>query len=329
MKFSKPLPPAVLGDKRALSVVGRKQLDALNGPSPKAFIFQLLQAWLVIFSAIAVAVYVNNILISLAAIFIVATRQNVLGLLIHEQAHCLGFKAKPGDLLVNLFAAYPLLIMTVEGYSKVHLAHHRFYFEDNDPDLQRKSGPEWTFPMPRNQLLQLFAKDVFGLNLVALIKGKKAGKERTQFNRPWLTPAWVRSGFYLVVVSLLTWSGTWSIFLLYWLLPLVSVFQVIVRIGALCEHQYIPNASVLDSSPIIELYWWENMLLPNLNFNLHTYHHFCPGIAFNNLPKAHAIFRREGLIDEANVFKGYGAYFKYLVDSDPKQDLVEVSANNQ
>lgn len=328
MQFSKPLSPAVLGDKHALSPAGRKRLDALNGRSPKAFLWQLLQAWMVIFTAIGLAVYFNSIWFNMAAILIIATRQNVLGLLIHEQAHCLGFKSKPGDLLVNIFAAYPMLILTVEGYSKVHLAHHRFYFNDNDPDLQRKTGPEWTFPMPKNRLLKLFAKDLFGLNLLAFIKGKKAAKDNMQFNRPWLAPSWLRSAFYLLIIALLTWTGSWPVFLLYWLLPLISVFQVIVRIGALCEHQYIPYAEVIDSSPIIELSWWENMLLPNLNFNLHAYHHFCPGIAFNNLPEAHAIFRHEGLIDEAKIFKGYGAYFKYLVETDPDHDLVEITAKH-
>lgn len=317
MQFSKPLPPVLLGDKYKLSLDGRKAIEDLNGRSPKAFILQVLITWAVIFSAIGLAVYLNTIWMNVLAILIVATRQNVLGLLIHEQAHCLGFKAKPGDLLVNLFVAYPLLLVTIEGYSQVHLSHHRFYFRENDPDILRKSGPDWTFPMPLSNLLKLFLKDLLGLNLYALIKGKKAGKEYEKFKRPWKIAPWVRILYYLSIAVLLTWSGTWSLFLFYWVLPLITVFQVLVRIGALCEHQYIPHVSVIESSPIIEPHWWEKLLLPNLNFNLHPYHHFFPGIAFNNLPKAHAIFRREGLVVDENVFKGYMSYFSYLVNTQP------------
>jgi fatty acid desaturase len=250
---------------------------------------------------------------SLLAIIVVATRQNILGLLVHEQAHCLGFKSKPGDLFVNLFAAYPMLILTVEGYSQIHLSHHRFYFVDKDPDILRKTGPDWIFPMELKKLVKLFLSDLCGWNLYKLILGKKATKDFKLYKRPAKIPAWVRPVYCLALVSVLTWTNSWTLFLLYWLLPLVTVFQVIVRWGALCEHQYIPGANVVESSPIIEPSWLERLILPNLNFNLHPYHHFYPGIPFNNLPKAHAIFLREGLVDEKNLFKGYGAYFKYLI----------------
>lgn len=313
MQYSQPLPPALLGDKHALSAKGRDELDSLNRRSPKAFLKELFLAWTFIFAIIALATRLDMFWMNVVAIIVIATRQNVLALLLHEQAHCLGFKAKPGDLVVNLLVAYPLLLTTVENYSQVHLSHHRFYFTDQDPDLLRKTGHEWTFPMPAARLLKLFATDLSGFNLVKFIKGKQATKGYEKYKRPSKIPTWVRSAYLAILATILIWSGAWPQFLLYWVLPLMTVFQVIVRIGALCEHVYIPGAGVPETSPTIEPLWWEKLLLPNLNFNLHPYHHFYPGIPFDNLPKAHAIFQREGLIDEANVFKGYGAYFKYLV----------------
>ena len=313
MKYSQPLPPALLGDKNALSEKGRNELNSLNRRSPKAFLKQLFLAWAVIFTTIVIASYFDSIWMTFVAIVIIATRQNVLALLMHEQAHCLGFKAKPGDMIVNLLVAYPLLLTTVENYSQVHLSHHRFYFTPQDPDLIRKTGSEWIFPMKASRLLKLFVTDLTGLNLVKFIRGKKATKGYEKYKRPSKIPAWVRPAYLALLVTVLIWSGGWPQFLLYWVLPLLTVFQVIVRIGALCEHVYIPAAGVVETSPVIEPLWWERLLLPNLNFNLHPYHHFCPGIPFDNLPKAHAIFKREGLIDKANVFKGYGSYFKYLV----------------
>jgi fatty acid desaturase len=313
MQYSQPLPTALLGDKNKLSPKGRKELNSLSRRSPRAFLTQLLLAWLTIFTVIAIAVKLNTIWISMLAIIVVATRQNILALLVHEQAHCLGFKSKLGDLFANLFVAYPLLIVTVEGYAQIHLSHHRFYFTDKDPDILRKTGPEWTFPMPMLTLLKLFVTDLFGLNLYKFFIGKQPSKGLVLYKRPMIVPGWVRPCYYLIFAAILSWTGAWTIFLFYWVLPLITVFQAIVRWGALCEHQYIPSTSVVESSPIIEPLWFEKLILPNLNFNLHPYHHFCPGIPFDNLPKAHAIFQREGLIDESNVFKGYGAYFWYLV----------------
>lgn len=301
----------VLGDRQSLPPPARAEILALGGPWPRPFLLTALYAWAVIIGVVWWAVEAQSIWVTLFAIVIVATRQNMLGLLVHDQAHCLGFPAKPGDLIANLLAGYPLLVLTVEGYAQVHLSHHKFYFTEKDPDFLRKSGPEWTFPMSGRRLGKLLLTDLLGLNVWRLIKGKKSQGEA--FKRPHPTPKWVRWGFYACLAGVLTATHAWGVFLLYWVVPLLTVFQAIVRWGAICEHKYnLLHASVAESSPIIVPRWWEKLLLPNLNFTLHPYHHFFPGVSFSLLPKVHAIFCREGLIDDSHVFHGYAAYLKYL-----------------
>ena len=112
--------------KEALSKAGQAAIANFSNRKPIQFLFQLSMAWAIIILAVYLAVFFNNILITILAIIIIATRQNVLGLLIHEQTHCLGFKARFGDKLTNFFAAYPLIVLTVEGYSQAHLSHHKF-----------------------------------------------------------------------------------------------------------------------------------------------------------------------------------------------------------
>ena len=124
-------------------------------------------------AAITLAIWVESIWTSLLAIFLVGTRQNLLGLLVHEQVHRLGSRGRYGDLITNLFAAYPLLVLSVEGYAQVHLAHHKYFYTDKDPDFSRKSGPEWSIPMSRQQLMRLFLGDILGLNIWRLIRGKR------------------------------------------------------------------------------------------------------------------------------------------------------------
>jgi fatty acid desaturase len=305
-------PFGVLGDRQSLSPAVRSEIMALAGPRPRPFLLTALYAWVVIIAVVWWAVEAQNVWVTLFAIVIVATRQNVLGLLVHDQAHCLGFPARPGDLIANLLAGYPLLVLTVEGYAQVHLSHHKYFFTERDPDFLRKSGSEWTFPMSAQSLAKLMLTDLFGLNAWRLVKGKKLQGEA--FKRPHPTPKWVRWGFYACLAGVLTVTHSWGVFLLYWVVPLLTVFQAIVRWGAICEHKYnLPNASIAESSPIIVPHWWEKLLLPNLNFTLHPYHHYFPGISFSLLPKVHAIFCREGLIDDSHVFHGYAAYLKYLI----------------
>lgn len=72
----------------------------------------------------------------------------------------------------------------MEGYAQVHLAHHKYYFTERDPDFVRKSGPAWAIPMTPGRLAGLLVTDLLGLNLFALVKGKRAMGRRPEFNRP-------------------------------------------------------------------------------------------------------------------------------------------------
>lgn len=318
MDDSVKLPQAILQDKPKLSPQARDELQALNVKRPWRFLAEALVAWILIIGAIAVAVLADSILVSILVMAFVATRQNVLGLLVHDQAHCTSLKPWPGDLVVNLLCAYPLLVLTVEGYAQVHLSHHKHFFTGQDPDHQRKSGDDWRIPMPARRLVRLFLRDFLMFSVVGLVRGKRMSVDTT-YKRPHPTPVWVRLAFYGVVAGLLTWTGTWHLFALYWLLPLLTFFQLIVRWGALCEHEYNhPDASVAETSPIIIPRWYERLLMPNLNFTLHPYHHYHPGVGFYNLPRVHDLYVREGLVDESRVFDGYWPYLKFVIGKDTK-----------
>ena len=156
----KPLPSAVKGGRSALSSEGRAKIRALMGARPLPFLVQLTCAWIIVVGAIVMAEYVDSLWATALAVLIIATRQNVFALLVHEQAHHLGFSSRWSDMFVNFAAAYPLIFITVQDYAQVHLLHHKFFFKENDPDLLRKNGDEWAFPMDKRKLFQLFLSDV-------------------------------------------------------------------------------------------------------------------------------------------------------------------------
>ena len=116
------------------------------------------------------------------------------------------------------------------------------------------------------------------------------------------------------LVLLLSLTGTWHLFLLYWLLPLLTVFQLIVRWGALAEHKYnLPGASVAESTPVIVPSWLDRLLLPNLNFSLHVYHHYFPSVSAGNLPRLHRLFCDAGLVDHGSLFHGNSDYLRFIL----------------
>ncbi|MEQ9060875.1 MAG: fatty acid desaturase [Gammaproteobacteria bacterium] len=316
MNGSLCLPQALRGEQTALSKEALKEIGRLRGAAPWQWSMQAALAWLVIAGSIAFAVWADNLLVTLVAIVVIATRQNVFGLLIHEQTHRCGFKGKYGDWIANLVAGYPLLVLSVEGYGKVHLAHHRDYFTEKDPDFVRKQGPAWKFPKRPSEVARIFLTDLVGLTLYRNIKSKNIEIGDGAFIRPNPTPRWLKIGYFSLWAIVITVLGGWEIFFVYWLLPLVTVLQVIVRWAAMFEHIYeTPNAGVAESTPIIVPSLLNKILLPNLNFSLHPYHHYFAGVPFCNLMKVHEIFVREGLVDEAHVFHGYLSYFKFLTSA--------------
>lgn len=304
---------AILAEREVLPEELRAAVREMSGSRPGYFLFQLAMAWIVIGGMITWAALADSVWVSLLTIIVVASRQNVFALLVHEQAHCLGFKPKFGDLFVNLFVAYPLLLLTVQDYAKVHLSHHKYFFTERDPDHLRKSGPEWTIPMRPAQLAKLLLRDVLGLNVLKLVRGKRAAPgQASEFSRK-THPLW-RLGFLGGLVLLLSLTGTWHLFLLYWLLPLLTVFQLIVRWGALAEHKYnLPGASVAESTPVIVPSWLDRLLLPNLNFSLHVYHHYFPAVSAGNLPRLHQMYCDAGLVAHKSLFYGYTDYLRFIL----------------
>lgn len=115
---------------------------------------------------------------------------------------------------------------------------------------------------------------------------------------------------WLVVFGVIT----AAVYIDHWLATIFAILQIIIRWGAVCEHQYNRlGASVQETSPLIILKRWEKLLLPNLNFTYHIYHHYFPSMSFSQLPKAHDLFVEHGLVDDNAVFHGYWAYLKFLL----------------
>lgn len=307
------LPRPVRGGPVVLSPRARQELKRLSGPRPIRFMIELGAVWLTILGTVSIAVFADNLFVNVLAVYVVATRQNLLGLLVHEQVHYLCSRRRWADVVTNLLAAWPLIGLTVEGYAKIHLSHHSYFFTEKDPDFFQKNGAEWTFPMRVRFLGWLFFRDLIGASFFAFLSGKRSGRP-TSIKRPPPLPAWFRVAYYLGIGALSLRLGVWRHILVLWIVPLVTVFPAIVRFGAICEHKYnVASGKLEESTAVIVLRWWERLLLPNLNFTYHLFHHYHPGVSFSNLPKVLALYRRESLVDERYVFLGYASYVRHLM----------------
>lgn len=303
-------PPSMNGTHRDLSPEARAEIMALNKPAPLRWLLQTAILWGSIALFITAAELTDHWLFTVLAVVLIGSRQLALGFMVHEQAHYAAFRFRSGDLIANLLAAYPLLVITADKYAQVHLSHHQNYFTAQDPDFVRKNGPAWTYPKTRGEVTRQILVELLGLNLIKLIKGKTLGKV-TLFQRLGSIPGWVKPAYYVAWGIVFSYFGIWLEFLLYWVLPLLTVTQAFLRWAAICEHQYgIEAARPEDTTPLIILPWWQRLLMPDVNFGMHIYHHYFPGVPFCHLPKLHRIFQREGLVHEDRVLHGYGQVLK-------------------
>lgn len=298
-----------------LSSEAKANIKSLSGPRPARFLLTLAYTWFTICAVVYSAIICDNIFVSLVAIYFVATRQNILALLIHEQTHYLGLRNKIGDSVVDCLCSYPLLAVTVESYAKIHLAHHRFYFTSRDPDFGRKAGIDWTFPMGNMKLASLFLTDVLGVSFARhIIRASKSRViKQSAFSRKDPSPSWLKPAFLASAAAIIYLINGWFYFVVYWAIPLVTVLPMIVRWSAICEHSYgQEGATVEETSPVIMPTFLSKIFLPNLNFTMHVYHHYFPGVSFSALPEVHKIFMKENLVHADQVFSGHLDYLRFV-----------------
>src|SRR5207244_5728205 len=117
--------------------------------------------------------------------------------------------SRRGDYLSNFLSAYPLLV-SVEGYRAVHLAHHQNFFTDRDPDYLRKQSKEWTFPQRAAELLRTLLTDLTGINTWKIIQSKRMA-EPSRPGKNASPPAWVRLAYYATLALVLTWAPLWGV----------------------------------------------------------------------------------------------------------------------
>jgi fatty acid desaturase len=115
----------------------RAEIDALRAVDPLRSAFQVLHCWGTIALVWVVCALWTNPLTILLGVLVVGTRQLGLGILNHDAAHFLLFRHRGlNDWVAEWLLSRPLLGADVAGYRKVHLLHHRFTQQPNDPDLR-------------------------------------------------------------------------------------------------------------------------------------------------------------------------------------------------
>ncbi|MEO8758275.1 MAG: fatty acid desaturase family protein [Devosia sp.] len=263
--------------------------------------------WLVIALAIAVSQYAHNFLVYIVAVVVIGGRQHAFGALMHEFAHYRFINNKvASDWIGDVFVAWPILA-SVDSYRRNHLAHHRYTNTDKDPDWVVKIGTrKFTFPQEwQSAVLSLVAYVVVigsVLDMVQAIQRLRALDTSTRAYK--LT----RLAFYLGWAVIFTLTGTWLQFLLYWLVPFLTVFFLVLYVRSVAEHfgGEMNYGDELGSTRTILPFFWETWFFAPHMVNYHLEHHLYPSVPYYNLPELHrALMANPTYASRAHITRGY------------------------
>jgi fatty acid desaturase len=111
-------------------------------------------------------------------------------------------------------------------------------------------------------------------------------------------------------------TGLWPWFLLLWVLPLVTIVQLILRLRAVCEHGAVTDlTSPLTAARTTFAPWWVRWLLFPHDVHFHVEHHLYPSVPCYRLADCHRALHDAGLLAGAEQRTLAGAL--RLVFADP------------
>jgi fatty acid desaturase len=168
-----------------------------------------------------------GVLTYLLALLLISSRMRALDNLTHEASHRLLFKNRRlNDWAGMLLCSFPVGT-SPHAYTRSHMTHHNKLGDPmQDPDLIRMTQLGVNrFPLPKREIVKHLGKVLLLIQTPRYLKGAARAflyakdtpaSERVAFGLYWAT-----------VLTLVTVFGLWPLFLLLWVVPYLTGFQIL------------------------------------------------------------------------------------------------------
>jgi len=254
------------------------------------------------------------------SIVVVGVQQHALFILAHEAAHYRLFRQRAlNDAVGRAIGMAGAISMCT--YRVIHRLHHNNLYTEEDPDTAIHGG----YPRGTAYLWKKLAQDLVGWNAwktFAYFFGAPALNDQTQRaarplddTSPQLRRSARNDRWFVVAFQVLAplacfvlggWRGL-AQYAAFWLVPMLTVLQPILRLRAICEH----GATTDFSSPLTAArsnrargsvlnVLGRALLFPH-HVNYHLEHHLYPAVPHYHLPRLHRLLAEKGALDGAEV----------------------------
>jgi fatty acid desaturase len=296
---------------------------------PYRFVLALLFDVTVIAVAIAVSEHFYfNAIAYVGAVVVIGARLHALGVLFHDVAHHRAFKSRVFNTVIGELLGWSIMT-TLEGYRNNHLTHHRNLNTLEDPDWTRKlPANNFDFPKAPRYLMYELLRQISGIGFLELFLALRNTKEMSQISR---RSRIMRGVFYAAILSISLYFGVLDKLLLYWVIPMMTVFTCIFYIRSVAEHHgnmeydhtYTNSRSIMASG-------WEKFFFMPHGVGYHLDHHLYPHIPFYNLPELHEELMRCPIFrSRAHITNGVLGLLREYTDNSkgPSMDVIRKHYN--
>jgi len=263
--------------------------------------------WALVAAAFALVARWPNPLTVVLAIFVIGGRQLGLAVLMHEASHRTLLRDRRwNDVVGNWICAYPIW-SDLYPYRPYHLRHHAKNWTEDDPDL----ALAMPFPVSRASMRRKILRDLSGRTgwkrLRATVR-RDLGISKGRAKRNFDAGVEALKGVVItnvILLGILVALGHPALYLL-WVGAWLTTYSLAMRIRSIAEHGMVadPRDDMQNSRTTIAR-WWERLLLAPNRVNFHLEHHLVMAMPHYSLPRMHRLLRERGVLEDANVTRGY------------------------
>jgi fatty acid desaturase len=264
--------------------------------------------------------------LAILGMVLVAVGQHRLSGLAHDASHHVLFKNRlANELVADLFLMFPIVAIT-QTYRAAHLGHHRFVNDPaRDPDLMRLNAHEpQNFPMTKTAFWHKYV--ALGLwpptmlrYLLGRAKAANLGVDGLKTHRGAYSKRVARSmrgAYWLSLLAVVHLTGSWTIFWLFWVVPLLTAYPILMQLREIAHHSNAPDDGDLTNSRVFRI----NPLLSAAVFPygqaFHLTHHLFARVPHYRIARAHEILCGHAPYRESVVVcRGY--FFRTLGTDGP------------
>lgn len=274
------------------------KLNNLNGAIALGFDFAII--------LISILLSQHNHCFYPLSLLLIGSRQRALATILHEAAHGTLAKSKWLNKFLGTYLSGYLIFQTWNSYKKSHVVkhHHKLGIASQDPDyIYYLNTGVYDTSTRAKFVWRYLAKPLLFLNAFSSLNYLIKNRPLSEASRIEIFPMMLSLAIFATIGGLC--FGLES-FLIYWLIPYLTTFQMFTWFIELAEHYPMVRSAREDIGATRNRFSHaiEHFLTGMHNEHFHLVHHLFPGVPFWKLKQAHHILLRDEKYARINAESG-------------------------